>query len=152
MIDEKIAELVARCVRLRGRETVEKRLSSLLLEPEQSEEAILTIIGNCGVHVVPSQYLRGEVYCASHGNWDASSQEALDAEFKRILGELGRKLNERVWKKIYLIPTGHPALSVQIKLFVYRITRINTVDLFYKNGQYYELDINHREIALAQQR
>jgi hypothetical protein len=89
------------------------------------------------------------VYCASHGNWDASSQQALLAEFRRILGELGRKLNERVWRQIYLIPTGHPALSVQIKLFVYRVARMNTIDLFYQSGRYFEIDINHREIVLG---
>jgi hypothetical protein len=150
MIDDKLTSMVEECLRLRGREAVEKSLSSLL-ELQQPAEAILTIIANSGVHPVPPQYLRGEVYSASYGNWDASSQEALEAEFKRILGELWRKLNERAWKQIYLIPTGHPALSIQIKLFVYRIMRINTIDLFYANGQYYELCIDHREIVFGQQ-
>lgn len=151
MIDDKLAELVEKCVRLRGTATVEKRLASLLLEPRQPEEAILTIVANCGVHIVPAEYLRGEVYCASHGNWDASSQKAVNDEFSRILRELGHKLRERVWKKIYFVPTGHPALAIQIKIFVYRVARINTVDLFYQSGKYYEIDLNHREIVLGTQ-
>lgn len=151
MIDEKLARVVEECIRVRGRDAVEKSLSSLL-EAHPPTEAILTIIANSGVHPVPAEYLRGEVYSASYGNLDVSSQEALETEFKRILGELGRKLNERGWKQIYLIPTGHPALSIQIKLFVYRIMRINTIDLFYTNGQYYELYVDHREIVLGQAR
>jgi hypothetical protein len=33
----------------------------------------------------------------------------------------------------------------------YRIIRINTVDLFYADGQYFELLIDHREVVLGQQ-
>jgi hypothetical protein len=150
MTDEKLTKLVDECLRRRGREAVEKSLSSLL-EPEQAADATLTIIANSGVHPVPAQYLRGEVYSASYGNLDTSSKERLEAELRRILFELGRKLNERTWNRVYLIPTGHPVLSIQIKLFVYRIIRINTIDLFYADGQYFELLIDHREVVLGQQ-
>jgi hypothetical protein len=129
MIDEKLTRLVDECLHQRGREAIERSLSSLL-EPQQPADATLTIIANSGVHPVPAHYLRGEVYSASYGNLDAFSKEHLDAELKRILSELGHKLNERTWKRVYLIPTGHPVFSMQIKLFVYRIIRRRPVNPF----------------------
>jgi hypothetical protein len=151
MIDEKLSTIVEECVRLRGRDAVEKNLADLIRTAEVPEEAILTIVGNSGVHPIPAQYLRGEVYSASHGNWDVSALQALEAEFKRLLGQLGHKLHERSWQRIYFIPTGHPALSIHIKLFVYRITRIDTIDLVYLKGRYYELSIDHRQVMLEKQ-
>jgi hypothetical protein len=32
---------------------------------------------------------------------------------------------------------------------VYRLLRYNTVDLYYKNGLYFEVDLDQRAIALA---
>src|SRR5690242_3027812 len=130
MSNEDLHNLLERCVSVRGEELVREQLSGLLNGPSAENET-LTIIANSGVHAIPSQYQRGEVYAASHGNWNVSSQSDLEAEFKRILVGLGRKLKQSPWKRIYLIPTGHPALAIQIKLLVYRVTRINTIDLFY---------------------
>lgn len=148
MIDERLAKLVEECVRSKGQRAVEKSLASLIGAVEAEDDATLTIVANAGVHAIPSEHLRGEVYSASYGNWDVSSQEALEREFKNILNNLGRKLKERSWSRIYLIPTGHPALSIHIKQFVYRVTRMNTIDLVYLNGRYYELSIDHREVLL----
>ncbi len=147
MIDQKLRKIVEECIQVRGRAAVENTLSSLL-EGSRSSRNTLTIIANSGVHPIAEDFLKGEVYSASHGNFDVSSKQVIELEFHRILTALGRKLGERSWNEIYLIPTGHPALSAQIKLFVYRILRINTIDLFYTNGKYYELNIDHRDIVL----
>ena len=58
MIDDKLTSMVEECLRLRGREAVEKSLSSLL-ELQQPAEAILTIIANSGVHPVPPSHPPG---------------------------------------------------------------------------------------------
>ncbi|MGA8433085.1 MAG: hypothetical protein WB729_24905 [Candidatus Sulfotelmatobacter sp.] len=114
------------------------------------EEHVLTIIANAGVHTIPQSFLRGEVYEASRGDWNASTEEALLSELSRILSEVVNKLRSKNWKRVYLIPTGHPVLSLQIKAMVYRILRLNTIDLYYKAGSYFEIDLDQRAIALSE--
>lgn len=70
-------------------------------------------------------------------------------ELKTILGRLAVKLRSGRWKRVYLIPTGHPVLSLQIKTMVYRLLRLNTIDLYYKAGTYFEIDLDQRAIALG---
>jgi hypothetical protein len=101
-----------------------------------------------GVHEIPKAYLRGEVYEASRGDWDASTEEALLLELKAILSRLANKLRSNRWKRVYLIPTGHPVLSLQIKAMVYRLLRFNTIDLYHKAGTYFEINLDQRAIAL----
>jgi hypothetical protein len=115
-----------------------------------SEKGVLTIIANTGVHSIPQAFLRGEVYEASSGDWDASTEEALLNELRRILSGLVNKLRSARWNRVYLIPTGHPILSLQIKAMVYRILRLNTIDLYYKAGSYFEVDLDQRAIALSE--
>jgi hypothetical protein len=140
-------KLLDKALKARGAAAVEAALDGLLASGEP-ETQVLTIIANAGVHEVPSAYLRGEVYEASRGDWDASTEEALSIELKRILSRLVKKLRSRRWDRIYLIPTGHPILSLQIKAMVYRILRFNTIDLYYKAGTYFEVDLDQRAIAL----
>lgn len=139
--------LLDKVLKARGAAPVEAALDGLLASGEP-ETQVLTIIANAGVHEVPSTYLRGEVYEASRGDWDASTEEALSIELRRILSRLVKKLRSRRWDRIYLIPTGHPILSLQIKAMVYRILRFNTIDLYYKAGTYFEVDLDQRAIAL----
>lgn len=120
-----------------------------LLKPNLPENAVLTIIANAGVHAIPAVYLRGEVYEASRGDWDTSTEEALVLELKAILSRLAKKLRSGQWKRVYLIPTGHPVLSLQIKAMVYRILRLNTIDLYHKAGTYFEVELDQRAIALS---
>ena len=61
-----------------------------------------------------------------------------------VLNRLAEKLFERSWKRIYLVPTGPTTLILQIKLLVYHITRISTVDLFYSKGDYFEIELDYR--------
>lgn len=130
-------------------ERVEGALTSLL--QGDAAPTVLTIIANAGVHEIPKAYLRGEVYEASRGDWDASDEEALSFELSSILSRLARKLRSRAWNCVYLIPTGHPVLSLQIKTMVYRLLRINTIDLYYKAGTYFEINLDQRAIALGKE-
>ena len=114
--------------------------------PDASQ--VLTIVANAGVHTIPENYLRGEVYVASRGNWRVDNDETLNSQVGQILTGVAHKLKERQWRKVYLIPTGHPAVSMNIKLLVYRATRLNTIDWVYINGEYYLLAIDQREISI----
>jgi len=142
-----VHKLLDEVLKARGAEQVVAVLEGLrrnnLLEP-----TVLTIIANAGVHEIPQLYLRGDVYEASRGDWDASTEEALLLELKAILSRLARKLRSRRWTSVYLIPTGHPVLSLQIKAMVYRLLRFNTIDLYHKAGVYFEVNLDQRAIAL----
>ncbi|KUM05050.1 hypothetical protein Cv017_11220 [Chromobacterium subtsugae] len=59
------------------------------------------------------------------------------------------KLMERSWKRIYFIPTGHPIISLQIKLLIYQVTRLNSIDLLYLDGNFVDVDMNIRELELV---
>src|ERR1700674_4726274 len=96
--------LLDEALKMKGTAPVEAALEGLLASGEPESQA-LTIIANAGVHEVPSAYLRGEVYEASRGDWDASTEEALSIELRRILSQLAKKLRSRRWDRIYLIPT-----------------------------------------------
>jgi hypothetical protein len=123
-------------------------LESLLKINVSESPVVLTIVANAGVHEIPRDYLRGEVFEASRGDWNASTEEALLLELKAILSRLANKLRSGRWERVYLIPTGHPVLSLQIKTMVYRLLRLNTIDLYYKGGTYIEVNLDHRAIAL----
>ena len=144
-----IDDLMKLCVERCGTEATEDALRSLLDGPDVAEcTSTLTIIANVGVHEIPEKLRRGEVYSASQGNWQVSSDEDLSREVRRILVGVARKLRERPWQVVYLIPTGHPVVSMQIKALVYRALRLNTVDVAYLNGVYYTLHLDQREVAL----
>ncbi|MDE0364288.1 MAG: hypothetical protein OXP09_01800 [Gammaproteobacteria bacterium] len=114
---------------------------------EQRSHRVLTIVVNRGVHHIPKDYVYGEVYFASEGNLDFSSETSTLSEFENILISVARKLKSTNWEKIYLVPFGPNTLCMQIKLMVYRITRIETVDLFYRGeGKYFPLEIDQRGI------
>jgi len=131
--------------------TIEEVMSTLerAFRTDIAGERSLTIIANAGVHTIPNAYIVGEVYEASRGDWDVSTEEALLSELKNILSHLVHKLRSEPWTHVYLIPTGHPVLSLQIKAMVYRILRINTIDLYYKGGTYLRVNLDQRAIALG---
>lgn len=148
MKDNELRDLLNKAVDSSGRGRVVAALESLAVGATR-EEGVLTIVANAGIHAVPRSFLRGEVYEASHGNWDASSEDALRLELTTLLYGVVNKLKSEHWKRVYLIPTGHPILSLQIKVMVYRILRLNTIDLYYKAGTYFEVDLDQRAIALS---
>ena len=149
-MSDTLEHLLDQCVSKLGEEAVEKALQ-LLVADESGPDAsqVLTIVANAGVHTIPESYLRGEVYVASRGNWRVDNDETLNSQVSQILTGVARKLKERQWRRIYLIPTGHPAVSMNIKLLVYRAIRLNTIDWVYINGEYYLLTIDQREISIG---
>ena len=114
-------------------------------------EHVLTIISNMGVHHIPENILVGEVFVASEGNLDFSTPKSIRKEIDRILGRISTKLKSKKWKHVYIVPFGPCIISMQIKLLVYRVTRIESVDLFYVGGEYVELAIDQREIIVGSQ-
>ena len=116
---------------------------------EITQTNVLTIVANRGVHYVPKNNLRGEIFYASEGNLDFSSQVTVHSEFKNVLSNIARKLKSQNWKRIYIVPFGPNTLCMQIKLLVYRITGMESVDLFYTDsGEYIELEIKQRDIIV----
>jgi hypothetical protein len=142
-----IQKLLDEALKASGSEQVAAALQNLATRAMRDDE-VLTIIANAGVHEIPQRYLRGEVYEASRGNWNATTEEALILELTSILSRLVDKLRSGHWKCVYLIPTGHPILSLQIKAMVYRLLRINTIDLYHKEGAYFEINLDQRAVAL----
>jgi hypothetical protein len=107
----------------------------------------LTIIANEGTHHLPEVYRRGEIYVVTKGNLDFSSVDKVKSQYEIVLSDLSDKLKSQIWHKIYLVPFGHSTLCMQIKLLVFRITRIETTDLFYSgNGNYADLAIDQRTL------
>ncbi len=148
-MNEELGDLFGRCVRERGELATAEALRRLLRATPPKEARVLTIVANAGVHEIPSEHLRGDVFHASHGNWNVSTDGDLRSELQRILTGVAQKLKERPWQIVYLVPTGHPVVSMQIKTLVYRALRLNTIDLAYLNGTYYIVDLDQREIAIA---
>lgn len=138
-----LTELLQRAITTVGERKVADMLEKLgAATPSHSAE--LTIIANSGMHSIPEDFIHGEKYVVSHGNLDLSSPEAIESSYTLALRSLADKLRERAWKNIFLIPTGPTTLALQIKLLVYHVTRLSTIDLHYSQGKYFELDLNYR--------
>ena len=117
---------------------------------KSGEENVLTIVVNKGVHHLPEKSLRGTVFYASEGNLDFSSPESVEKEFGRVLVDVTKILKEKSWKQVFVLPFGPCALSMQIKLLVYRITRIESIEIFHLGeGEYMNLEINQRELIVG---
>lgn len=129
-------------------EVGETRAKSILRDSIGSakNERELTVIANHSHHKIPFEYLHGDVYVASEGSMDFSNPIAVENSVKQVLRDLRVKLKEASWKRIYFIPTGHPVVSIQIKLLIYKVTRINSIDLFYLDGNFVELDLDVRRL------
>ena len=129
-----------------GAERVTEVLTSLARQETLTDT--LTLVSNAGVHTIPDNYLHGDIYEVSRGDWTASTPAEVHEELTRLLRGLAHKLRSRPWRQVYLVPTGHPILTVNVKLLVYRLLRINTIDLYYRVGQYIEVHIDHRRLSL----
>ncbi|MAZ33490.1 MAG: hypothetical protein CMO06_10130 [Thalassospira sp.] len=117
----------------------------------QKREEILTIVSNKGVHHLPDSLMRGEVVYASSGNLDFSSIDRVREQYVDILKMLSFELKKKKWDKVYVVPFGHTTLSMQIKQLVYRITRLETVDVFYsKEFGYRDLTIDQRALIVSE--
>lgn len=108
---------------------------------------ICTIVINEGIHVFPDYIIQGDKYVLYRGSLDFGDSEALRAEATQHLRELSIYLGRKKWSKIYTVISGHAAICMQVKLLVYRMTHLETVDwAFDGKGNYLRLHIPIREI------
>jgi hypothetical protein len=140
-MNERLTKLVKLLGEERAVQALEKATSSTKIRSE------LTIVANAGVHHLPDEILRGRVYVASEGNLNFSSIETVHSEYEHVLRNLATVLKSQKWRRIYLIPFGPTTLSLQIKIVVYRVTALETIDWFYDGrGEYFELTFPQRQI------
>jgi hypothetical protein len=144
-----LTELLQRAITTVGERKVADTLEKLGAAPP-SHSVELTIIANSGMHSIPEEFIHGEKYVVSHGNLDLSSLESIESSYTLALRSLADKLRQRTWKNIFLIPTGPTTLTLQIKLLVYHVTRLSTIDLHYSQGKYFELDLNYRSYLASE--
>jgi hypothetical protein len=106
----------------------------------------LVVIPCSGSH--PEDQLRnlGEVFHASEGVLNIGDAASASQEFSRALIRVKEKLSEKAWDKIYLATHGPAVLTAQIKLLVYRILHVETIDLLYVNNSYLPIAINQTHL------
>ncbi|WP_257313529.1 hypothetical protein [Geothrix fuzhouensis] len=129
-----------------GPERVSSALEALLFQPGKTNT--LTVICNEGIHSIPENHLHGEVLSATIGNIDLQSIDAILMSYDVALKKVANKLKEKSWHKIYLVTTGPVTLCLQIKMLIYHITRLSTVDIHYQKGRYFEIDMDYRSYLL----
>lgn len=128
--DDHFGHAIHEAIRHSGREAVYRnllRLAGIQNNPDDT----LTIVSNLGVHPLPNEYLRGTVFIASEGSLDFSSMEMIHREFTVILKKTARMLKSREWHTVYIVPFGPAPLSMQIKLLVYRVCGIETIEVMH---------------------
>lgn len=139
--DKKILDDI---MRRQGREFILKEINKI-----NQPGLELTIISNSGMHPLPQEYIKGECFIASEGNLNFTNKETVQAELDLIVSNLKKKLFEKKWTKIYLVPFGHSVLSITIKMAVFRALRIETIDLFYFGENRYDfIERDSRESLL----
>lgn len=147
MNENDLPQLIEACIEKIGLDQL-KRTLIREINKNRLDDYSLTIIANQGLHEIPSRFIHGQLYIASSGNLNFDSKKAIVEQYEEILSKLRQKLSEKEWKKVYLVPTGHSTLALQIKSLVYHILRIDTIDLFYSKGDYYEIEINVRSLLV----
>ncbi len=119
------------------------------LRVNANSKSELTIIANAGVHPYHPLHQRGEVFIASHGNLNFSTKDSIMSEIESILAEVTKKLKERRWNKVYLVPFGPAPLSLQIKSLVYKVLDIETIDVLHVgSGEHLDIEIDPRKVAI----
>ena len=118
------------------------------LVTHQDDENVLTIIANAGVHPYHALHKRGEVFVASEGSLDFSSKESAVTEIEEVLLRVAKKLKEKRWSRVYLVPFGPAPLSMQIKSIVHKVLDIETIDVLHVgDGAHVDICMNTRSIA-----
>lgn len=129
---------------------VQKNGESKLIEllAVKKHVGVLTIISNAGIHPYHGLHMRGEVFFASKGTLDFSTPESAVSEIEAALLRVAKKLKEKRWNQVYLVPFGPAPLSLQIKSLVKKVLDIETIDVLHiGNGVHIDISINPRSIA-----
>lgn len=142
MVSEDESErTIAKFVEVFSEEELVKLLRSKLVE----QGGVLTIIADQSLHKIPDDLVFGDVYVFSSGNLEAGSDEVVKRELVQRLKALHHFLKSKRWRAVRLIFTGHALLAAHIKLTVYRVLHLDTIDIGYfgKDG-YREVSIDFR--------
>ena len=71
----------------------------------------------------------------------------IQPQLEKVLKRVAKKLEQRPWQTVYLVPFGPSVLAMQIKLLVYRILHIETIDVMHIGDQRYaDIAIKQRQI------
>ena len=142
-------EAISAAVSAVGINAVRQTLLDLADRGGVQESHIITIITNAGVHHLPEDYRRGELFIASAGNLDFSTPESLHSEFTRVLNRVARKLKSKEWRRVYIVPFGPSALSMQIKLLVYKICDLESIEVMHvSQGPRVDVSIDIRQLII----
>lgn len=143
-MDKELKDVIERYIEAHGENSLIRKIGG-----GHKEKNVLTIIANAGVHPYHELHKRGDVYIASQGNLDFSSEESSVAEIARVLKGVAGKLKEKRWNKVYLVPFGPAPLSLQIKSLVYKVLDIETVDVLHAGGGvHFDINLDPRKIAI----
>lgn len=113
---------------------------------EYKNDCVCTIIVNEGIHQFPHHILNGDIYIFSRGSMSMDSQVSLESDLLFHINKLAKFLRSKKWVKVYIVISGHAVLCMQVKLAVYRVTRIESTDWVYDgNGRYIEVNIPMRK-------
>lgn len=124
-------------------------LKSTLAKRLLNSDSVLTIVANGGVHLLRDDLARGEVFVASQGSFDFSSGQTAESDIRAALLGVAAKLKARPWKAVYLVPFGPTVLSLGIKMLVYRILALETVDVLHiGEGVHVDIEIDTRKLSL----
>ncbi len=119
------------------------------LASSEQDQNVLIIVSNSGTHPLPEEHLHGIVYFASEGSLDFSSGAAVKRQFEHILIKLSSIVKGKQWNKVYILPFGPWALTMLIKLLVFRITCSDIYDIIYLgNDKYAEIQIETRDLIV----
>lgn len=142
---QKFDDLIKAFIKKNGKRKLEKILLESLTENAPN---VLTIIISEDTHKIPKDIIHGEKFVMSKGDLNNFDQDILKQQIEERLLKLVKKLKDKEWNKIYFIPSGFPELSIMAKLLIYRVTRIDSIDIVYTgNGKYTEMHFNSRAIS-----
>lgn len=139
-MNRELQEVIQKYIDTHGESELENRLRSLL---QKDEEDVLTIIVNKGQHPLSESHVRGEIFVVSEGMLDLKNPNEV---FKGLLDKLAKKLKSKPWKRVYIVPFGPAALSMQVKLLVYRVLHMDSIDVLHiGNNDYIDIEVNQRD-------
>ena len=120
------------------------------LTDRENDETALVIVANRGIHAIDESRLpAGRVVYASQGNLDLSSADALKEQFERSIKSVAAELKGGYWRRVYLVPSGLPALLAFLTALVIQVTSKPPILLQYdrETGDYWPLDLEIRRLV-----
>lgn len=143
-----IDNIVADLLKSYSRSELEKSIKKASLAERRRA---LTVVVNFGMHALPEDVLRGDVFYFSEGNLDLSKDRVHDT-IKDLSFRCVRFLRKKVWNEVYLIPSGHPLLVSLCTLILYRVTRIDPTVVYYLDGEYIDAKVDIRAETVSSNR